>query len=444
MDTIVVRIGRKAGRGVKYKHLLEDPDVARWHRSVASGSQITADVYLRRFGHVCAQEGIEPADLLKWDKKRRRDFVEDVVRGMERAEKAGSYIGSTVRAIKSWLAFHDLDLTSKVKIRGAQRTPTLDNERVPTQEELRRVLMAANSRDACVIVLMAHAGLRPEAIGNYRGDDGLRVRDFPELKIEGSTVTFTKIPTMVRVREELSKSRRPYFSFLGQEGVQYIKAYLEERLRKGERISADSDIVTPVWADKAFLTSINVSDVARKAIRVAGFRWRPYVLRAYFDSQLLSAEHKGKVTPAFRQFFMGHVGDIEARYTVGKGRLSDEMVADMREAYRKSVGFLETSKPATASEDELKEAFRKQILAVAGMAPAEVEKMDLRAMTDLQLQQVVAKRLGGGNGGNGADRANGSQQVVVRPEEVERRLASGWEYVTQMADGRTILRFGGG
>jgi len=386
---------------------------------------------------------IAPADLLKWDRKRRRDFVEDLVSHMEAAGKAGSYIGSTIRAIKSWLVCNDIALTTKVRIQGAQRTPTLDNERVPTQEELRRILMVANSRDACVLVLIAHAGLRPESIGNYRGVDGLRVRDFPEMTIQGTTVTFTQIPTMVRVRPELSKSGRAYFTFLGQEGSQYVKAYLEERLRRGEKVTDDSDIITPVWADKAFLTSINVSDVARKAIRGAGYRWRPYVLRAYLDSQLLGAEHKGKITPSFRAFFMGHVGDIDAQYTTGKGRLSDQMIADMREAYRKSAGLLETSKPATTSEDDLKEAFRRQILAVAGLEPGEIDKMDLRAMTDLQLQQVVAKRLGGGNGRNGSTPTNGHRQIVVAMEEVKARVEQGWEYVTQLPDGNAILRHGG-
>jgi hypothetical protein len=32
----------------KYLHLLEDPEVKRWHQNVARGSRITADVYLRR------------------------------------------------------------------------------------------------------------------------------------------------------------------------------------------------------------------------------------------------------------------------------------------------------------------------------------------------------------------------------------------------------------
>jgi hypothetical protein len=46
----------------------------------------------------------------------------------------------------------------------------------------------------------------------------------------------------------------------------------------------------------------------------AGFGWRPYVLRAYFDTQLMLAESKGLVLRDYRQFWMGHKGDMEARF----------------------------------------------------------------------------------------------------------------------------------
>jgi hypothetical protein len=437
----VVRNGLERGRGAKYKHLLADPMMERWNRSVARGSQITADVYLRRLGNVCLEGKIAPGDLVKRTNAERRNFIEDLISQMEDAKKAGSYIGSTMRAIKSWLAFNEITVPFKIKIRGAQTAPTLTDERVPTQEELRRVLMMATPREACAVVLVAHAGLRPESVGNYRGDDGLRARDLPEMKIEGTMVTFEKTPTMIRVRPELSKSGRAYFTFLGQEGCQHIKVYLEERLRKGVKVTPDTDIVAPVWADKAFLTSINVSDAVRKAIRSAGFAWRPYVLRAYFDTQLLFAESKGKMTPAYRAFLMGHVGDIEARYTTNKGRLSEEMIEDMREAYRRSLGFLETSKPSTAAEDDLKESFRRQILAVTGMAPDEIDKMNLRAMTDGQLQQVVAERLVTSNSAASSSKTNGRKQKVVNMSEVKKHLEAGWEWVATLPDNQAVIRF---
>ena len=41
---------------------------------------------------------------------------------------------------------------------------------------------------ACVLI--APSGLRLMTLGNCRGLDGLRVRDFPEMKIEDGTVEF--------------------------------------------------------------------------------------------------------------------------------------------------------------------------------------------------------------------------------------------------------------
>jgi integrase len=374
--------------------------------------------------------------------KERRDFVADLVSDMEEAGRAGSYVLSTLRAIKSWLAFNGAPLDHPIKVRGAQATPTLEKERVPTQDELRRILLAASPRERCAAAFLAHAGLRPETLGNYRGTDGLRLADLPELRIKGKTVIWDKLPAQVVVRPELSKSGRRYFTFLGPEAGEYVKAYLEERMRDGERLNEKSDVIAPAWSSKDFLTSINVSDVVRKAMRAAGFRSRPYVLRAYFDTQLLLAESKGKMTHAYRAFFMGHVGDIEARYTTNKSRLPPDLVEDMRDAYRRSLPFLETTKP-TDREGELKASFRRQMLLVTGVDEKDVDKMDLDGMSDADLQRIVRDRLLGASGGNGNGSPNGSRQAVVPLTAVETYLERGWEWVAQLPDARAVLRHGG-
>ena len=75
--------------------------------------------------------------------------------------------------------------------------PTLRNERTPTPEELRRIFLSGDKKARTACVLTAHCGLRPVTLGNYRGTDGLRVRDFPEMRIEGDTVEFERTPTML-------------------------------------------------------------------------------------------------------------------------------------------------------------------------------------------------------------------------------------------------------
>jgi hypothetical protein len=44
-----------ASQRAKYRFLLEDPDVQRWYRNLARGSQIAADICLRRLGGFCAE-----------------------------------------------------------------------------------------------------------------------------------------------------------------------------------------------------------------------------------------------------------------------------------------------------------------------------------------------------------------------------------------------------
>src|SRR5206468_5696125 len=113
-------------------------------RELARGSEMTADVYVRRLGNVCAARKVGPEDLVRMARDARRDFLTDLVSTMEDAGLTGGYIESTLKALRSWLSFNGVTWELKIKVRGAQATPTLDNERVPTQEELRRFFLAAS------------------------------------------------------------------------------------------------------------------------------------------------------------------------------------------------------------------------------------------------------------------------------------------------------------
>jgi hypothetical protein len=272
-------------------------------------------------------------------------------------------------------------------------------------------------------------------LGSYDGDDGLRVRDLPEMTTKEKTINFEKVPTLVVVRRELSKARHQYFTFLSEEGCGYLKDYLEERMREGEKLNQDSPIVTPKNdRTKPFISTANVGDTIRSAIRRGGFKWRPYVLRSYFDTQLMLAESKGLVLRDYRTFWMGHRGDIENRYTTNKQRLPDQVIEDMREAYRRSQEFLQTAEVERTSEEKLKEEFRKQLLLVAGFKQEEVEKMDVMSKSDEEFQGLVRERLLGKMANNGAS------QKVIDLDEVENHLAMGWEFVAPLSNGKAIMK----
>jgi hypothetical protein len=162
------------------------------------------------------------------------------------------------------------------------------------------------------------------------------------------------------------------------------------------------------------------------------YTWRPYVLRAYFDTQLLIAENNGRMTHAYRQFFMGHKGNMEARYTTNKGRLSEELLEDMRESYRRSLEYLETSK-IEVSDDKIKNALRRQLLLVAGFDGDEIDELDL-GTSDKEFQETVRKRL------MGSMVNNGNSQRVVHLNDIEDFLNRGWSFVAKLSEEKAILK----
>jgi len=417
----------------KYARLFEDADVTRWYDNTARGSRVTADVYLRRLGSFCDHHKITPKKLVKMEQKERFNLLLDFVSMMEKKGHAGSYIQSTLKAVKSWLAHNRIELKGKIKVKGTQDTPTLKDERVPTRKELKKIFLSGDKKARFSSVLVAHSGLRIKTLGNYEGEDGLRIRDMPEIRIKGASVDFQQIPALVIVRKELSKAGHQYFTFLSEEGCEYLKDYLEERIREGERLDPDSPMITPKRKMKPFIRAVNVGDIIRGAIRKAGFRWRPYVLRSYFDTQLMLAESKGLVLRDYRGFWMGHKGDIENRYTTNKRRLPESVIEDMREAYKRSQEFLQTRLEET-SEEKLRQAFRKQLLLVAGFSQDEVEKMDISSMSDEELQGIIRKRLLG-------EKANDcTAQKVVPIGDVESYLEKGWEFVATLPNGKVIIK----
>ncbi|MEM3905992.1 MAG: site-specific integrase, partial [Nitrososphaerota archaeon] len=231
----------------KYNYLLQNNEVKRWSDNIKAGSIITGEVYLRTLGLYCELQNTTPEKIIQdaRDGKLKNEFM-DFVRNLEKKGKTGSYIIRFKKVLSSWIRFNDISLDLKsVKIKDAFRSPTIENERVPSQEELARIIRSASLRGSVSIALMAFSGLRIETIGNYKGNDGLLISDLPELKISDGMIEFEKISTLIKVRSTLSKARHEYITFLPPEGIVYIKEYLESRINSGEKITQGSLLVAP-------------------------------------------------------------------------------------------------------------------------------------------------------------------------------------------------------
>ena len=83
----------------KHRHLLHDETVKRWHDNVARGSEITADVYLRRLASFCMVKSLTPRSLATMPVKQIESLLMDYV--TDQQDSAGSYLHSTVKAVRS-------------------------------------------------------------------------------------------------------------------------------------------------------------------------------------------------------------------------------------------------------------------------------------------------------------------------------------------------------
>ncbi len=285
---------------------------------------------------------------------------------------------------------------------------------------------------------MAFSGTRLEVLADFLGDDGLKLKDFPEITVNHGKVDFETVPTRVVVRKNLSKTGNQYLTFLHGEGCDYLKQYLEYRMMVGEKLAPDSAIITPNKNNMLgqHIRTTNIGDLMRKAIRAAGFSWHPYVLRRYFDTRLMLAEADGLIIRDYRQFWMGHSGDIEHTYTVNKG-LSKVVIEKMRGSYAKaSAKYLETAgKKESVTKEDMVNEFNKQFLKLSGYKDEEIGKLgDLSQISTEQLQDMIRKKSMEALG------LNGNHQKIVPLLELRNYILGGWEYVRDLPNDEAVIR----
>lgn len=123
-------------------------------------------------------------------------------------------ISSRIAAIRSFYKRNDL-LLGFVTV---PRPRVLYHNRDITHEEIKLILSASRPRERAYYTIIAQSGLRPETICN------LRLKHIKEDLING------QIPCKIEIPEEITKGKyHSYFTFIGEEAVKYLKAYLNTR-----------------------------------------------------------------------------------------------------------------------------------------------------------------------------------------------------------------------
>lgn len=450
--------GRVVGR---HRELLSNPKVRSWWEARSLRSRLSADQYLRQFGHLLERIDLTPDSILVLAKKNPERLRTLLIRDAARMKSEGrldSYISKFFEGLKSYFRHHHTAFDgwpSLAPIKGA----SLVAERVPTPEELGQVLVLLSTRGKVIALFMAHTGVRPGVLGSYEAEDGLRLGDLPDLKL-GEEPSFNELPFVIRVPARLSKSRMAYTSFGSTELALTLLKYLKDRRERGEQLSADSPVIAAnpsrgialesrngARFSKGFLTTKQVIEEIREALhsrapedlarRIGGRQvagWRPYVLRAYCSTRLLLAESAGKIPRDLREALLGHNGGIAARYNVGKA-WGPELLKEARLSYSRGEPFLSTSQGMSESLTQAKMA--KAMLIGLRYTEDQLARLDLGSLDSETFTQLVATApiL---QPKPEPPRPKVKQQVV-KEEDLPGFLAEGWTVHTSLSGGKVVI-----
>lgn len=415
----------KTPRTSKANALLSDPDVRRWHQNLARGSDNTAETYLRNFQAFLEATHQTPQGFLALPPKERDNLLADHLSQMVEAGKSGGFMKCHKSAVVSWLDWNGQKLGRKLKISNAGVRVNVNSARIQDQEGFRRVMDAADARGRSALAMLAYAGLRPHVMGNRKGLDGLRFKHFTEAHLTPEGLVFDKVPTRLDIPAHLSKTKRPWFTFLGPEGCEYVAAMVKERLQRGEALTPESAVIAPK-GHRPFMSSLSISGVMRVPMRAAGLSECPYINRSYFGSRCMLAQTEGFLWD-WKEFCMGHKGNISAVYALHK-QLPPDTVEAMREGYTVALQYLETRQTG-ARKDPWRDMV-SALLGVAGVPESQTSGLNLSKLTPDEVVALVK------------DQAVASlkpAQRIVQATDLESLILKGWRFVTNLGDGRFVV-----
>jgi hypothetical protein len=214
-----------------------------------------------------------------------------------------------------------------------------------------------------------------------------------------------------------------------------LEKCLLSRMKVGEQLASESPVVAEMTSGRPLCTKTVCQDI-RDAFRNAGFQWRPYILRRYFDTRMGQASARAELglPDSWVTFWMGHAGDIETLYRLRK-RLPDSLLEQMRQAYsRAAETMLQTTRPDSEDAMLVRREFRAVALTSVGFSEEELKRLDLDRLNVDEFQQLIQTRLGLNQV------VKSRKEIVVTASEAKEYInTKGWRFKGSMATGDVVI-----
>ena len=332
------------------------------------------------------QQIVEEYEAAKDERALRRKYaryLQNFISQMNRKGYAINTIRTYTMGIKSFFKYTDLPL-SYVPI--ARNRITFHNRDI-TKEEIQQIMEVSKPRDKAFFAMMTQGGLRPHTLCR------LRLKHVEPDFSEGI------IPCKVEVPEEIAKGEfGAYFTFMGEESVRYLKAYLATRANT----EPEHYLFTSYGVDKK-ANSKSMSKTFVKAIETLKKKGlmdfeqkekgKPRTVRLY-NLRKFFRKYASQAGIEYVNFWMGHKTNYKAPHIPSSDAhyFSREDVETQRQLYgEKAMPFLRIE---TATPSETEQTIRQLEQTMEKLRQENLEltqKLNSHMLSNNQVQELLRR-----------------------------------------------------
>ena len=392
----------------------------RWLNAIMvdmSGSKHTERGYIRGLYTFCQWIKKTPDQLIMERNEEvknveRKHNAEDKVRDFCLwLEKTRNITRSTIvtkyhAVLKSFYNYNDVPLNLRTpKYVMRKRSPH-------TTDEVKTLMKIADIRERAIIMVLKDSGMSREDVVKLT---------YGDIKAE-----FEKQEDFIHIRTLRRKESLEYDTFIGKNAVEYLKAYLDYRKRRGHQINEGSPLLATLSGKP--LTPDTLSMIFARLTKKVGFKTSPHRFRKYFES------HLGLSVPSILvRYWLGHSLGVEGHYflpPIEKQR--EKYIEGYREIniFKVEVSEFERRKQQLLDIGKMMYANKPEKLQLLEVLTAQTETMEDLERIPEQIEHPKLKRW---------TTTEDDCQKIINESEIVEWIGKGFHFVAVLPSGKILV-----
>jgi hypothetical protein len=324
-------------------------------------------------------------------------------------------------------------------------------QHIPNEEEFETWLrFAQKPRDKFSLAFFRYGGGRVGCVEDPVGMTLRQILDLDLKALETGEIKFTHTTSCAVLiyagfkNGELIRTTETYVTFLLPRAMQLLKEYLEDRIRKGERLTAENYLFRHHKSGSVGYLSKQTLDVtAGRICKAAGFviehkneetgevkkqpKFTIHSLRRMFYNSLTG------IDDVDREALMGHVKGVRARYhgTVDDLVRAVEFMRPKYETGMRTISGLSDEEIRKKSLLDFAKTLRISDEKIAAIASQFTTLDDLRQALSKELEHLAYHATDGG--------LRYASKIVTEAELLE-FVNAGWEIMKELSNGKIVIR----